>query len=171
MHTCKRDGCSRPVFGGGYCFYDQWMRVDSKNKPLQPRSHSKRSDMLKQSKRRLDDQKYYTQNCKELEQEIREKNNGKIYDFFSGQEITGRPTWHHWYGRSGDWYTDKRGLVPVINEYHLMYHNQAVAKLEEQEWYSDFLIRLKSFDYSLWEKQVDKKHKSERIISRDLFGD
>ena len=127
----------------------------------------KQYNIPKKSKRRTKDQKYYTQNCKELEQEIREKNSNKIYDFFSGQEITGRISWHHWYGRSGDWYTDKKGLVPTINKYHLMYHNQTVEKLEEQEWYNDFLVRLKSFDYSLWEKQVNKKHKSQRLFGED----
>ena len=30
MKTCKKPGCDRPVFGGGYCKYHQYLRKDIK---------------------------------------------------------------------------------------------------------------------------------------------
>lgn len=43
MKTCKHDGCSYPVFGGGYCRNHQWCRQD-KNKPIATTSINERKE-------------------------------------------------------------------------------------------------------------------------------
>ena len=168
MKTCIAKNCENDVFSHSYCRLHQWMRTDDKYKKY--KENKKRGKIPKKSKKREADEIHYKDHCKELEQEYRLKNDGKIYCFFSGKEIKGRVTWHHWYGRSGHWYTDKNGLVPCINEYHLMYHHLSTDKFEEQVDYGAFLERLKIFDEHLYNKQIGKKEKVHKL-NPTLFDD
>ena len=127
----------------------------------------KRKAIPKESETRKKEKKYYTQHCKELEQEYRGQNNGKIYDFFSGLEIRGRVYWHHLKGRTGDFYKDKEWLRPVMSEmqdgvfhnYHIEYHFMDVEELLTKQWYLDTLSRLKVIGPSLYraeQKRIEK---------------
>jgi hypothetical protein len=161
MKICNEPGCTYPVFSGLKCKYHQYRRhmrggdlhVHKARKPKEP--------IAKESKRRKVERIYYKDGCLQLEKEMRAQHpEGKLFCFISGYEITGRASWHHLYGRTGDWYLDKDGLVPTINKYHLMVHRMTVEKLEEQPWYSDYLIRLKNKDEALYNKQIGKKEKA-----------
>jgi hypothetical protein len=156
-HTCKYDGCSNNQFGGGYCKYHQYVRrmaggdlyqaKPRQNKPFKTRSPKSGATIPKESKTRKKEHIYYSKGCKELEKEIREANNGKIFDFFTGDEIKGKVTWHHLLGRTGDYYTDKDLLVPAENnenDGHLFWHRATLEQLKAKSWYQGFLIRLKT---------------------------
>lgn len=166
MRTCKEDNCPNNVFGGNYCLRHQWKRTDKlnkpKNKPSVPLTPQKRYIIPKQSETRLKEINEYAQHCKELEQENRAKNNGNIYCFFTGKEITAeRISWHHTNKRTGDFYLDKRWLVPSINEYHLMYHQTPVEKLSKESWYYKvFLKNLGELSQELLLKEKKKFEKS-----------
>jgi len=83
MKTCTHTGCSSPIFGGGYCKYHQYIRK-MKGKDLYKPKPRKSYTIPKESAKRKEEKKYYSQHLKDLEKEIREQNNGKIYCFFSG---------------------------------------------------------------------------------------
>jgi len=34
--TCNKEGCTRNIFGGGYCSFHQYLRTDKKQKQLKP---------------------------------------------------------------------------------------------------------------------------------------
>ena len=160
MHTCKEDNCSNPVFGGGYCKYHQYKRKMRGGDKYESKSRLK-SPIPKESKTRKKERLRYTEVCERLTQEIKDANNGKIYCFFSGLEITGKPTFHHLKGRIGDYYVDKEWLVPAINEYHLAYHFTPIEKLMEESWYLNFLAKLKLKDTQLYYKELKKQEKAE----------
>jgi len=126
------------------------------SKPKTP----KKKPVPKQSKKRTTEKVYYAQACKSLEKEIRALNNGKIYCFFSGREITERISWHHTNKRIGQFYLDKQWLVPSINDYHIMYHFTPVDKLCKEPWYKDFLRRLRNLSGELYDKELKKFDKS-----------
>jgi hypothetical protein len=139
-----------------------------RSKTLSPLHKNKHPPIAKESPKRKKEHVYYTQICKEKETELRALDpQGRIFDFFSGHEILEKVTWHHPYGRTGDNYTDKEHMQPVIGKFHLMFHKQTVEKLEQQEWYADFLTRYKAFDENLWTKQTEKKLKN---INPKLFN-
>lgn len=142
---------------------DLYKAKSPSNKSVEARSPSGRAKIPPKSRRRLKDEKTYSQHCKELEQEIREKNNGRIYCYFSGFEIKGTATWHHLHKRDGSYYTDKEWLVPCMNEYHLDYHFKSVGWLMQQPWYNGFLARLKDKSKELYDKEVRKYEKSLEI--------
>uniref|UniRef100_A0A6M3JFY8 Uncharacterized protein n=1 Tax=viral metagenome TaxID=1070528 RepID=A0A6M3JFY8_9ZZZZ len=127
-----------------------------------------RKPIPKESKTRKEEKKYYTQHCKELEQEYRELNGGKIYDFFSGLEIRGKVYWHHLKNRVGDFYKDKEWLRPVMQEmrdgifhnYHIDYHQMNIEELLTKQWYLDTLARLKAIDISLYRKELKRIEKA-----------
>lgn len=123
-------------------------------------------DIPKQSKTREIESKHYTRNCKELEQEIRAKNDGKIYCFFTGKEITERISWHHTKGR-GKYYLDKRYLVPSINKYHMAYTHTAIEILSKEPWY--YTVFLKNIGELSEELLLKEKKKFEKAGL--LFGD
>ena len=52
MKTCKHDGCSYPVFGGGYCRNHQWCRQD-KNKPIVSTSINERKEKHIKPKKKI----------------------------------------------------------------------------------------------------------------------
>lgn len=148
MKKCK--ACNNNVFSHDYCKYHQWMRKDDK-KPNYKKSYK--------SSTRAETEKYYAQHCNELTEEIKALNKGKIYCFFTGQEISGRVTYHHLRGRTGDYYIDKQWLVPCINEYHIMFHQEPIEKLEKQPWWDGFLTRLREKDPESYRKVMNKKQK------------
>src|SRR5512133_944882 len=156
-HVCKEPGCTFNCFGGGYCKYHQGRRKQNTPKNtsgirFKPRSKSKGIKIPPESKTRQKQRKIYDQVCKELTEEIREVNEGKDYCFFSGQEIKGRISFHHFKGRAGKYYTDKRYLVPVLNDPHLEYHRMTVEQLKGQPWFEEWMERLKNKDIESYQK-------------------
>lgn len=174
MKTCSEHGCLNPIFGGTKCKYHQFKRHMQggdlfKRKP--------KSSIPKESKKRKEERKRYTEVCDLLTEEIRAKNNGKVFCFFSGQEITAkRPHYHHLKSRTGDYYTDKEWLVPALDEFHVDgYHSKSVEYLLQQKWYTDiFLVNLRNKSEELYQKELRKREKSEPINPRKgytLFDD
>ena len=139
------------------------------NKRSEARSPKRRTFISPESKTRQKEHKRYSEECKELEQELRALNGGKIYCFFSGEEITGIVTFHHTNKRTGKFYLDKRWLVPCINEYHLAYHFTPVEKLIKEPWYNGFLQRLRKLSEDLYQKEMKKFEKAEIVFQEDLF--
>lgn len=177
MSECHAEGCASPIFSHGYCKYHQYIRrmkggdlyaSRPSNKRSEARSPQRRMSVPLESKTRQEEHKYYTQECKELEQEIRALNNGNIYCFFSGKEIPGRVSWHHTNKRTGEFYLDKRWLVPSINEYHIAYHFTPVEKLMKEPWYSGFLKRLRKLSEALYQKEMKKFEKANILFEEDL---
>lgn len=166
-HTCKL--CDRNVFGGGYCAYHQYIR-HKQGGDLFKRKSPKAKPIPKESKTRKKERIYYTQHCKELTEEIKNENNGKIFCFFSGLEITGTPTYHHLKGRTGEFYTDKEWLVPAINKYHLSYHFTPVEELMKEPWYAEFLIRLKNKSTDAYNKEI-RRHEKIQPLNPKLFDE
>ena len=161
MKLCIVNDCSRPQFGGGYCAYHQYIRRKHGGDLYKPKPRQKRKPIPKESKKRKEEHKYYTQHCKELTQELKDANNGRIFCFFSGREITGKPVYHHLRGRSGDFYLDKKWLVPCLNKYHNMYHFTPIEKIMQESWYPEFLIKLREKAEDLYKKEIKKQDKSE----------
>jgi hypothetical protein len=127
----------------------------------------------KESVKRKKEHIYYTQGCKQLEAELREQNNGKIYDFFTGLEIKGQVTWHHILGRTGDYYLDKALLVPAENDEndgHLFWHHATIEQLKEKEWYAGFLTRLKNKSTEAYNKEL-RRHDKAQPLNPTLFED
>ena len=163
MKICQHTNCTNPVYSHGFCRVHQWRRTDDKYLAYKDRKKQGKIPP-KESPKRKKEHIYYTQICKEKEVELRALDpQGRIFDFFSGDEIREKVTWHHPYGRTGDNYTDKESMQPVINKNHLMFHHLSIDKLEQQSWYEDFLVRLKAFDVALWEKQTGKREKSNKL--------
>jgi hypothetical protein len=131
----------------------------------------------RESRKRKEERKIYTEVCDLLTEEIRASNDGKVHCFFSGLEITAkRPHYHHLKSRTGDYYTDKEWLVPSLDEFHVDgYHSKSVEWLLQQKWYTDvFLPNLLKKDRKLYDKEIDKRTKSEPINPRKgytLFED
>ena len=132
-----------------------------------------------ESKTRKREHIYLAQMHKQLEAEVREQNNGKIYDFFTGLEIEKFVTWHHLLGRTGDLYFDKDLLVPAENDEndgHLFYHRATIEQLKEKPWYEGFLIRLKSKSIDAYNKEIRRQDKAQPLNpklfeeSEDLFA-
>jgi hypothetical protein len=171
---CNDINCQNFQFGGGFCKYHQYMRSmrgGDKYQPksrgnglIKPRSPKNHTPIPKQSKKREIDQKHYAEHCRELAQEIRDKNNGKIYCFFSGVEISKMPVFHHLLGRTGKFYLDKELLVPCDNETHLEYHRMTVVQLEKTQWYKGFIERLLIKSKQAYDKEMKKKQKEVNIF-------
>lgn len=160
-HKCSFDGCNNPVFSNSWCKYHQFCR-----KKQGGDLHKRKKAIPKESKKRKQDRIHYSEGCKQLEKELRDENNGKIYDFFTGKEVTGFVTWHHILGRSGDYYTDKDYLVPAENDYndgHLFYHRATIEQLQARDWYEGFLKRLKDKSLEAYNKQIRKGQKTTKL--------
>ena len=177
MSECQAEGCTNPIFSKGFCKYHQFIRrmkggdlygSTPSNKRSEARSPKRRTLMPLESKKRQKEHKYYTQECKELEQELRELNGGKIYCFFSGEEIQGIVTFHHTNKRTGKFYLDKKWLVPCINEHHLAYHFTPVEKLMKKTWYNGFLQRLRNLSEELYQKEMKKFEKANVLFEENL---
>jgi hypothetical protein len=157
MKTCSADGCSNPVFSNLYCKYHQYLR---RRRGGDQYISKPRTSIPKESAKRKEEKKYYTQHCAEMTQEIKDTNGGIIRCFFSGKEIQGKPVYHHLKGRSGKFYIDKEFLVPALNGYHLNYHFKPVAWLMQQDWYVNmFLPNLRAKSEELYDKELKKQDK------------
>lgn len=163
MHACIEKGCDRPQFGGGFCKYHQFRRYMRGGDLYKPKKPAKAPN--KESKKRKKERPRYTEVCDMLTAEIKKQNNGKVYCFFSGYEITAkRPHFHHLKGRTGDYYIDKEWLVPAIDEYHLAYHDHDTEYLLKQKWYTDvFLPNLKMKSIELYNKEIRKREKINKL--------
>jgi hypothetical protein len=176
-HTCKVEGCSNPPFNE-FCKYHQFMLYKRGGRLYKPKK-PKQAKLPLESKTRKKEHLYYSQGCKQLEAELREQNNGVIYDFFTGLEIKGKITFHHIAGRSGDFYLDKEFLVPAENDEndgHLFWHHATIEQLKEKPWYEGFLARLKSKSIDAYNKEIRRQDKAQPLNpklfeeSEDLFA-
>jgi hypothetical protein len=172
MKTCTAEGCKNPVFSNLYCKYHQYIRK-KQGGDLFKRKPRQKSTIPKESKKRKEEHKYYAEHCKDLTAEIKSQNDGKIFCFFSGIEITGRVTYHHLRGRTGKYYTDKEWLVPCINDYHIDYHFKDYGWLNEQDWYvKTFLPNLNAKSEELYRKELRKGEKTVRLNpEKELFDE
>ena len=175
---CEAPNCESSIFSHGYCKYHQFVRKryggdlyvpkSKQNKGVEPRSLPRRTKLPPESKTRKKEHIYYTQGCKQLEQEIRDQNQGRIYDFFTGKEIIGFVTWHHLLGRTGDYYLDKDLLVPAENDEndgHLFWHRATVEQLMQKEWYQGFLERLLRKSETAFNKEINKVGKTVNLFN------
>lgn len=159
MKECIENGCNRPQFGGGYCKYHQYRR-----KMQRGDQHKRKKQAIPaKSKKRKEDDKRYTEICKELEAEMRSQDpQGRIFDFFSGDEIKGCISWHHIRGR-GEYIKDRRWLVPTINKYHLDFHYMPYKEFRKYSWYDAWLNRLKLKDEQSYNKELRRRDKSMQL--------
>ena len=163
-HTCNELNCTNDVFGGLKCKYHQFKRHMRGGDLYKPKK--KQDKPPKESVKRKKEHIYYTQGCKQLEAELREQNNGKIYDFFTGLEIKGAVCWHHILGRTGDYYLDKDLLVPNENDEndgHLFWHHATIEQLKEKPWYEGFLARLKLKSTDAYNKEIRRQDKAQPL--------
>jgi hypothetical protein len=134
---------------------------------------AKQNKLPIESQKRKKEHIYYSKGCKELEKEMREANNGKIFDFFTGLEIKGQCTWHHLLGRTGNFYLDKDLLVPAENnedDGHLFWHRATIKQLKEKGWYQGFLARLKAKSTEAYDKELRRQDKAQPL-NPTLFED
>lgn len=165
MKQCIEPGCNNNQFGGGYCKYHAYRRY-MQGGDLHKRKTTVKKAIPKESKRRKKEHIYYAEGCKLLEQEMRDANEGKIYDFFTDKEIKGFVTWHHLLGRTGNYYLDKDLLVPAENDEndgHLFFHRATYEQLKKREWWEGFLARLKSKSEEAYKKITRMEEKSHKL--------
>jgi len=55
---------------------------------------------------------------------------------------------------------DEEMMVPVLDKYHMEYHNSSVANLLKTSWYIGFLERLKLKNYDVYKKELYKQVKA-----------
>lgn len=176
-HTCKAPNCDRPIFGGGYCKYDQYRRrmqggdkyMPNKPKytPLQPRSPESNTSIPRRTKKRLNDEKYYAIQAKEFFYDA--VNNKTNICVFCGEKVTRFEGLHHWKGRVGKYLLDKQWWSIVDNDCHLFFHRATFTQLK-QRFGDSFFERLQKFNYSLWEKLMNRENKSVKL-NPSLFSE
>ena len=158
MKTCTFSGCLNPQFGGGYCKYHQYAR---RMQGGDQHKRKKNTSPPKESRKRKVEHKKYLDRLKEKwDEAVANKTN---FCFFCGEYSNNRLSNHHWYGRVGPAYLEENTWCWAHMKCHDMYHHFSVEKLEHQSWYEDFLVRLKAFDVTLWEKQTGKREKSNKL--------
>jgi hypothetical protein len=134
------------------------MRKDEKYQAY--KELKKQGKIPAKSKKRKEDEKRYTEICKELEAELRAQDpKGRIFCFFSGDEIPGTISWHHLRGR-GTYLKDRRYLVPTINANHLDYHFLPWEKWIKKPWHQEFMARLKEKDIETSQKELRRGEKA-----------
>ena len=148
MRICEFEGCSNPVFSGGYCSWHQWKRTDKK-----------KSYINYKSKTREEDEKKYRKLCQEVYRE--KKESISLTCFFCGKPINKSTgcDFHHIRGRDGTLYITKQYLEVSHRQCHTKFHSLSVAQLEKEEWYDDFLQRLAEIDEISYNKQIEKRNK------------
>lgn len=153
-----------PVFGGGFCRYHQYRRRMAGGDQHKRKSPTK-------SPKRKEDEKRYTEICKELEAELRAQDpKGRIFCFFSGDEIPGAISWHHLRGR-GVRLKDREYLVPTINANHLDYHFLPWDKWSAKPWHHEFMARLKEKDIETYNKELRRGEKALPKLNPRLFSE
>ena len=174
MKQCKADGCSNSVYSHLYCKYHQYFRRKRGGDLYQAKPKQQKAGSIpKESKKRKVERKRYTEVCDDLTAEIREQNNGKVYCFFSGNEILAtRPHYHHLKSRTGDYYTDKKWLVPALDEYHVDgYHSKSVEWLLQQDWYTKvFLVNIRAKSEDLYQKEMKRQEKANYLFKDEEEG-
>lgn len=170
MRTCSK--CDKPVFGGGYCKYHQYVRHMRGGDLYKPKPRQK-SNIPKESKKRKKEKIRYSEQIKLFW--IESVENKTDFCFFCGVHMAHRDNIHHLKGRTGDYYLDKEWWVNAHNKCHVEdYHQSDYEHLSKQLWYPQFLQRLKSKDSGLWQKEINKKDKDIKLNPRlgfdeDLF--
>jgi hypothetical protein len=143
---------------------DKFKRKPTKAKPIP-----------KESKKRKEDHRQYTQKTKEFwDESVANKTD---FCFFCGVHMTKRDNVHHLRGRQ-EYYLDKEFWVNAHNDCHVnKYHNMDIEQLKKEPWYSEFLQRLKAKDPQSYEKELRKHEKIQPLnpklfdeIDEDLFG-
>jgi hypothetical protein len=123
------------------------------------------------SPKRIEDEKRYTEICKEIEAELRAQDpRGRIFCFFSGDEIPGQVSFHHLRGR-GRYLKDKQYLVPSINANHLDYHFLPWDKWSSKPYHQEFMARLQKKDPETYEKELRRGIKALPKLNPKLFQD
>jgi hypothetical protein len=171
-HICDEPNCTNKVWGNGKCYFHRWKAerktpVESSRSILQPLSPRKGKIPRRTKERAKNEDIYNIESHKFFDEAVI---NGTNICVFCGQKVTKFEGVHHWKGRKNGYLLDKAWWSLVHNDHHLMYHDLPIEKLEKETWYKSFLDRLREFNLSLWEKQVDKKQKSGKI-NLELFGD
>jgi hypothetical protein len=161
VHTCKKEGCNRPSFGGGYCAYDQYIRRMSggdlfkRKAPVKP--------INKVAKKRREELKTYKQISQELWDEASINKTNKC--FFCDEWMGKKENVHHLIGRTNLKLIDKKFMVLCHNKCHVYgYHQLNYEQLIKQDWYEGFLLRLKSISEELWNKELKKRAKSDNEL-------
>jgi hypothetical protein len=166
-HTCKIHGCNNPVFGGGVCKYHQYERRRLGG-DLYLRKPPKAKPIPKESKKRKDDHRQYTQKTKEFWYES--VANKTDLCFFCGVHMNKRDNVHHLRGRQ-EYYLDKEYWVNAHNDCHVnKYHMMDIEQLKKESWYPAFLQRLKAKDPQSYDKELKKQDKVQKL-NPNLFGD
>jgi hypothetical protein len=169
VKTCAKYGCNYPIFSHLYCRAHQWCRTDEAYQNY--KDLKKRGKIPAKGDKRKKDEKRYTEICKELEQEMRSQDpQGRIFCFFSGDEIKGQISWHHLHKRGAN-LKEKQWLVPSINANHLDYHFLPYEKWSAKPFFNDFMNRLKIKDIETYNKELKRAEKALTPLNPRIFDD
>jgi len=161
MRTCESPNCNYPVFGTdkntgkGFCKGHQFLRTD---KTPKQRKSLKRPPIPFRSNKRVVEEEEYRKVCNEIDEKL--KKEGKWKCFFTNSLLPNKASHHHLKGRDGELLTDKRFIVPVLDNPHLLYHDMSVDKLSQLSWYPVFLENLRRKSETLYQKEIDKTNKT-----------
>jgi hypothetical protein len=165
MKTCAKNGCNNPVFSNSFCRIHQWMRKDEKylnSKRFKTRSPVKRDKIPPKSKKRKEEHIRYLDQIKMFWFECVEKKAN--YCFFCGESSDKMLTIHHLKGRTGHYYLDKEWWVWGHNECHVdKYTMMPYDQLKEEWWYNAFLTRLAEKSMELFNKELKRADKSQKL--------
>lgn len=157
MSTCQKEGCNNPVFAKLYCKRHQYLRTDEGYQKY--KSLKKQGKIKPRTPARAKEEKYYSVEAKEKWLELVQK--GKNICFFCNKKVEIYNGWHHTSGREGKKITQWEHVVLCHNKCHLDYHYMPVGRLMQEEWYEDFMLRLKEIDQTAWYKQKNKEQKAQ----------
>ena len=123
----------------------------------------------KESKKRKEDHKQYTEKTKEFWDES--VANKIDFCFFCGIHMDHRDNIHHLRGCGID-YLNKEFWVNAHNDCHVTkYHMMDIDQLKKESWYGEFLARLKSKDPQSYEKELRKQQKNINLFAEDEDND
>jgi len=113
----------------------------------------------KKSAKRKKDDPVYKKVCDEIDEEYKFGGDYTLC-FFCWKPIRGFIEHHHFRGRVGDYYTDKRYIVPGHWLCHtVIWHTYTMAKLKVQSWYQGFKSRLYRLDPVSYAKLIYREEK------------
>jgi hypothetical protein len=166
-HTCKITGCNNPIFGVGVCKYHQYERRRLGG-DLYLRKPPKAKPIPKESKKRKEDHRQYTEKTKEFWNES--VANKTDFCFFCGVHMDHRDNIHHLRGRI-EFYLDKEFWVNAHNDCHVYkYHTMSSEQLLKEPWYQSFLERLRIKDQESYNKEL-RRHDKAQPLNPSLFED
>ena len=162
-HTCNASGCNSNQFGGGYCSFHQWFRKLKDGDLYGHKTKVKKQNKIPiRSKQRLDQEPRYKHIKEEIRTELQAK--GQFNCIFCTKPMGNESGFHHFLGRIGTLFTDRKYLQPGHGKCHVEeYHRLTVEQLTLLPWYEGFLERIKLIDISLWEKEMRKHSKAEPV--------